>query len=190
MKVGIYARCSTNKQDLDMQLFDLRAFCKRNGYKTYKEYTDVESGSKEQRNGLNQLMEDAHKKLFDIVLVWRFDRFSRSLKQLITSLEYLKNKGIKFISFNDNIDTTTPTGELMFNMIGSFAQFERRIIQERVKAGLRKAKAKGKKLGRPKKNINKFKVLQLRSEGLTYRDIGKKLNISYVTIGNIIKNGR
>lgn len=189
MKAAIYARCSTNKQDLDMQLFDLRDFCNRNSYEIFKEYTDIESGSKEQRNGLNQLMEDAHKKLFDIVLVWRFDRFSRSLKQLVTSLEYLRSKGIKFISYNDNIDTTTPVGEAMFGMVGVMAQFERRIIQERVRAGLNKARAKGKKLGRPNAQVNRFKVRQLRNDGLPLREIGKQLNISYVTVRNILKNG-
>lgn len=186
MMVSIYARCSTNKQDLDTQLFDLRAFCKRNAYQIYKEYTDVESGSKEQRKGLNQLMEDAHKKLFDIVLVWRFDRFSRSLKQLITSLEYLRNKGIKFISYNDNIDTTSASGELMFNMIGSFAQFERRIIQERVRAGLRKAKIKGIKLGRPILRVNKYKVVNLRNQGKSIRQIAEEIGISIGSVHQIL----
>lgn len=186
MKVAIYTRCSTNSQDLDTQLFDLREYCKRNNFTIFKEYSDIESGSKEQREGLDSLMKDAHKKHFDIVLVWGFDRFSRSLKQLVNSLEFLKNKGIQFISYNDNIDTTTPTGEAMFGMIGVMAQFERRIIQDRVKAGLRKAKAKGITLGRPKSEINKYKVVQLRNEGLSYRKIGKMLGISYGTIRNML----
>jgi len=188
MRVGIYARCSTNKQDLDLQLLDLRAFCERNNYEIYKEYLDVESGSKEQRNGLNQLMADAHKRMFDIVLVWRFDRFSRSVKQLIDSLDYLHKKNIQFISYNDGFDTTTPAGKLSFVFISGIAEFERNIIQERVRAGLRKAKEKGIVLGRPSLNINKYKVVQLRNQGKSIREIAKESNISTGSVCKILNS--
>jgi DNA invertase Pin-like site-specific DNA recombinase len=187
MKVAIYARCGTVHQDIDMQLFDLREYCSRHNYEIFKEYTDIESGSKEQREQLSMLMEDAHKKLFDIVLVWRFDRFSRSLKQLVTSLEYLRNKGIKFISFNDNVDTTTPSGELLFNLIGCFAQFERQIIQERVKAGIRCAREKGVTIGRPRKKLDKELIKQFLNT-MSIREVARKFNVSPATIIGRLRN--
>lgn len=186
MKVAIYARCSTWNQDLDTQLYDLKNYCERNKYEIYKIYTDIESGSKEKREGLDNLLDDAIKRLFDIVLVWRFDRFSRSLKQLVNSLEFLQSKGIQFVSYNDNIDTTTNIGKAMFGMVGVMAEFERSIIKDRVKAGIRKAQAKGIKLGRPKKRLD-IELIKQFLNTMSIREVAKKCNVSPATIHHIKK---
>lgn len=183
-KVAIYARVSTTDkgQDIDTQLFPLKEFIERRGWELSKVYSDQMSGSKESRPALKDLMKDAHKRKFDCVLVFRFDRFARSTKQLINALETFNSLGIDFVSFQESIDTTTPAGQMMFTIIASFAQFERSIIQERVKAGLIKAKAKGKKLGRPKSHVDAGKIKELRSEGLSIRKIAQTLSVPKSTV--------
>jgi DNA invertase Pin-like site-specific DNA recombinase len=134
-----------------MQLSELREYASRRGWGITSEYVDQGvSGSKESRPQLNQLMADAHRRKFDGVLVWKIDRFGRSLKHLVNALADLCAYGVAFISFRDNLDLSTPSGRLMFQIIGAMAEFERSLIQERVKAGLRNARAKGKKFGRPR----------------------------------------
>jgi len=149
--VGIYARVSTEDQNVDNQLKELRAFCKRKKWKIFSEYIDEGiSGAKESRPELDRILKDVFKKKFDILLVWKLDRLGRSLKQLIEILDELKARDIDFISFNQNIDTTTATGKLMYQIIGAFAEFERDLISERVKAGMERAKSEGKQIGRPR----------------------------------------
>ena len=151
-RVGLYARVSTlNGQDPEMQLSELREYAARRGWTVTSEYVDQGvSGSKESRPELNQLMGDAHRRKFDAVLVWKIDRFGRSLKHLVNALADLCAYGVAFVSFRDNLDLSTPSGRLMFQIIGAMAEFERSLIQERVKAGLRNARAKGKRFGRPR----------------------------------------
>lgn len=189
MRVAIYARISTSdkKQDLDNQLLPLKEYVASRGWNLCEVYTDQISGSKESRPGLNKLIEDAHRRRFDCVLVWRFDRFARSTKQLILALDTFRSLGINFISYQESIDTTTPTGQLMFTLLASFAQFERSIIQERVRAGLDKARAKGKKLGRPKVLLDLDALAELKKLGLSLRQISKKLDIPKSTIGKYLK---
>ncbi len=187
-KVAIYARISTNleRQDLDTQLIPLKTYAEQRGWDIYQIYTDETSGSKESRPSLNKLMKDAHKRKFQSVLVWRFDRFSRSTRQLINSLETFRTLGINFVSYQESIDTSTPAGQMMFTMISAFAQFERSIIQERVKAGLVKAKAKGKRLGRPKTKVNRAKIVSLRKEGWSIRKIANELGVSKSLVGKMV----
>ena len=137
-RVALYARVSThNGQDPEVQLRDLREYAGRRGLEIVKEYTDVGiSGSKDSRPMLNELVADAHRRRFDAVLVWKFDRFARSLRHLVNALAELEALGVAFISFRDNVDLSTPSGRLMFQIIGAMAEFERSLIQERVKAGL------------------------------------------------------
>jgi DNA invertase Pin-like site-specific DNA recombinase len=151
-RVAIYARVSTanNGQDPTMQTRELREYCERRGWSVTGEYVDIGiSGSKEKRPELDRLLIDAHRRRFDVVLVWKLDRFSRSLRNLVNSLAELDTLGVDFVSLRDNLDFSTPSGRLMFQIIGAMAEFERALIQERVRAGMRNARAKGRRIGRP-----------------------------------------
>lgn len=187
-RTAIYLRISTNdrKQDFDTQLFALQDYVKQRGFKLHRIYKDRDSGSKESRPELLKLLQDANRRQFDCVVVFRFDRFSRSTRQLIEALETFRKIGIDFISYQEAIDTSTPAGQMMFTIVSAFAQFERNIIQERVRAGIAKAKAKGKKLGRPKANINVQKIIQLKAEGLSIRKIADRLDIPKSTVCNYL----
>jgi DNA invertase Pin-like site-specific DNA recombinase len=179
-RVALYARVSTlNGQDPEMQLFELREYASRRGWTITSEYVDQGvSGSKESRPELNLLMADAHRRKFDAVLVWKIDRFGRSLKHLVNALADLCAYGVAFISSRDNLDLSTPSGRLMFQIIGAMAEFERSLIQERVKAGLRNARAKGKKFGRPRVKIDAVRVAELRSAGFSWSEVCGTLNVS------------
>jgi DNA invertase Pin-like site-specific DNA recombinase len=182
-KVALYARVSTQDkgQDVELQLSDLRTYADARGWKVFKEYLDVgQSGSKEQRPAFSQLMEDARKRKIDIILVWRLDRFGRSLKHLIVSLDELKTLGVGFVSFKESLDFTTPTGRLMFHLLGAFSEFEKELIRERVKAGVAHARAKGKRLGRCPKIDEKLlrTVRDRRDKGMSIRGISKELGVS------------
>jgi len=162
-----------------MQLAELREYAKRRGWQIAAEYVDHGvSGSKESRPSLNRLMVDAHRRTFDAVLVWKIDRFGRSLKHLVNSLADLAAYGVAFISLRDNLDLSTPSGRLMFQIIGAMAEFERSLIQERVKAGLAHARSKGKRLGRPKVYADGHKVAELRTRGLSWAEICAALKLS------------
>ena len=177
--VAIYARVSTDKQAVDMQLSELRDFVKRSNWKIYKEYIDQGyTGANTKRPAFTDMMNLARKRKFDILLVWKLDRLSRSLKDLINTMDELGHLGVDLISYDNNLDTSTPTGKLVFQIVGSVAEFEKDIIRERVKAGLENAKRKGKRLGRPpipRATFQKAKIL--RAKGLSFREIGRRLNI-------------
>lgn len=178
--VAIYARVSTvgKGQDVDMQLRDLRAYATSRGLSIFKEYVDDGiSGRKDKRPALDMLMNDARKRRFDAVLVWRFDRFARSTKHLVTALEDFGHLGIDFISFQENIDTSSPMGKAMFTIVSAIAELEADIIRERVIAGIANARAKGVRLGRPSPDVDQEVVRRLRDSGLTIRAIAEKLNL-------------
>jgi len=178
-KVIIYARVSTKEQNVDMQLTDLRQYAEARKLNVVQEYIDYASGAKFDRENYKKLFDDVRKRRTDAVLVWKFDRFARSTKELINALEEFSNLGVDFISYKENIDTSTPAGKILFTMISAFAEFERAIIRERVKAGMEKAKALGAKIGRPR--IPSFaveKVLEMKEQGYSYSEIIKKLKIS------------
>ena len=192
MKAALYARVSTTDQDTEMQLSELRTYCERRGFDVYQEFVDTGiSGSKERRPALDRLLNDARKRKFDVVLVWRFDRFARSTKQLILALEEFKSLGIDFVSYQENIDTTSPAGKVLFTMIGAFAEFEREIIRERVMAGIRKAKAQGKRLGRPSVDTEKaLRVKQLRRRGISLAEIARTVGIAKGSVFNLLSAGQ
>jgi DNA invertase Pin-like site-specific DNA recombinase len=169
----MYARVSTlTGQDPEMQLRELREYASRRGWSVEKEYVDQGvSGSKESRPALNELMADAHRRRFDAVVVWKIDRWGRSLKHLVTSLAELDAYGIAFISLRDNLDLSTPSGRLMMQLLGAMAEFERALIQERVRAGLRNARAKGRRLGRPRVVVNASQIASLRAQGRSWAQI-------------------
>jgi len=186
--VALYARVSTTDQSTDSQLLDLRRYVSERIWQSYKEYVDEGiSGTKDSRPALNELMNDAKKRRFHVVLVWRFDRFARSTKHLILALEEFKNLGIDFVSYQENIDTSSPLGSAIFTIISAVAQLERDIIAERVKAGLRRAAERGKRLGRPKALVEVGEIRRLRSKGLSLRQIGNQLGVSRTTVGQILK---
>ncbi len=174
-KVAIYTRVSTKDQSPEMQLRDLRKYSVQRGFEVYQEYVDIGiSGTKNRRPALDEMMEGARKREFDTVLVWRFDRFARSTHHLVNALQEFRNLGIDFISFQENIDTSSPMGEAMFTIIAAIAKLERDIISERVQGGLRKARESGKILGRPKARIDVRKIKELRAEGVSIREIAKR----------------
>jgi DNA invertase Pin-like site-specific DNA recombinase len=183
-RVALYARVSTlNNQDPEMQLSELREYAGLRGWQISEEYTDQGvSGCKESRPALNRLMSDAHRRRFDAILVWKIDRFGRSLKHLVNGLAELAALRVAFISLRDNLDLSTPSGRLMFQIIGAMAEFERALIQERVRAGLRNARAKGKQLGRPRRIVNVDKITALRAKGKSWRAISDHLGVGLATL--------
>ena len=178
-RVAIYVRVSTKDQSVGMQLNDLERYSKERGLNIFKVYEDNGvSGTKETRPALGQLMDDARKRKFNVVLVWRFDRFARSTKHLVNALYEFRNLGIDFISYQENIDTSSPLGEAIFTIISAMSKLERDIIAERVKGGLRKARANGKRLGRPKNEVDTDKVIEYRKQNKSIRQIAAELNLS------------
>ena len=166
-----------------MQLSDLREYASRRGWEVFVEYVDNGvSGAKESRLELNRLMADAHRRHFDVVLCWKVDRCGRSLKHLVNALADLDSYGIAFVSPRDNLDLSTPSGRLMFQIIGAMAEFERSLIQERVRAGLRNAKLKGKTLGRPRWVLDRSRIARLRASGASIRTISAQLGLSASTV--------
>jgi putative DNA-invertase from lambdoid prophage Rac len=181
MKTALYARVSTSDKGLDpeMQLRELREYCERRGWTVSAEYVDVGvSGAKDSRPQLNKLMAEAKQRRFDSILVWKLDRFGRSLKHLVSALGEFEALGVAFVSLRDAFDLTTPAGRLMFNMVASFAEFERDLIRERVKAGIANRRAKGFRVGRKPISIDSAKLQALRSEGRTIREIATTLGCS------------
>jgi DNA invertase Pin-like site-specific DNA recombinase len=187
--VAIYARVSTLDQNCEVQLQDLRRFANQR-FTPYREYIDVGvSGAQRHRPQLDMLVKDAHKRLFDVVLVWKFDRFARSLKHLIGSLDEFSALGIDFVSYTEGVDTTTPTGQLLFHIVGAVAQFERDLIAERVRAGLAHARAMGKHIGRPRAIVDLDAVMSLRSQGKSLRVIASTLDIPISRVRRALVRG-
>lgn len=181
VRTAIYARVSTsnNGQDPSMQTRELREYCERRGWKISGEYVDEGiSGTKDSRPELNKLMADAHRRRFDAVVVWRFDRFARSVSHLLRALENFKALGIEFVSLSEQVDTSTPTGKMVFTVLGAVAELERSLIAECVKAGLRNVRAKGKRLGRPRVAVDAARIGALRRQGRSWREIVAETGIS------------
>lgn len=151
MKVAIYTRVSTEDQEPENQIKALKDYCERMQYDIHNVYVDKCSGLKDSRPQFNLMQGDMRLKLFDAILVWKLDRIGRSLQHLLQLLQEMQNKGVDFISLTQNIDTTTATGKLTFQIMGAFAEFESSLISERTKAGMSRAKAQGKHVGRPRK---------------------------------------
>jgi DNA invertase Pin-like site-specific DNA recombinase len=177
MRVALYARVSTanNGQDPTMQTRELREYCERRGWTVAGEYIDVGiSGTKEKRPELDRLMADAHRRRVDVVAVWKFDRMARSDSHLLLVLETFGALGIHFVSLSEAIDTATPAGKMVFTVLGAVAELERSLIVERVKAGLRNARAKGKRLGRPKVSVDSARIVMLRNAGRSWSEIAQE----------------
>lgn len=192
-KVAIYARVSTTNhgQDASMQTRELRQFAEARGWTVAGEYIDVGvSGTKDSRPELNRLMADAHKRRFDVVCVWRFDRFARSVSHLLRALETFKALGIDFVSYSEQMDTSTPAGKMVFTVLAAVAELERSLIVERVRAGLRNARAKGKRLGRPRVAVDAARIARLKAQGRSIREIADELGYSRSLVHKTLANGQ
>jgi DNA invertase Pin-like site-specific DNA recombinase len=190
--VAIYARVSTanHGQDVSLQTRELEQFARARGWHMADAYIDSGvSGAKDSRPELNRLMADAYKRRFDVVAVWRFDRFARSVSQLLRALETFNALGIAFVSLSEQMDTTTPTGKMVFTVLGAVAELERSLIAERVRAGLRNARAKGITLGRPRITVDTVRIALLRSQGHSIREIAEKLGCSRSLVHKTLSNG-
>jgi DNA invertase Pin-like site-specific DNA recombinase len=166
-----------------MQLRELREYCSRRGWQVSGEFVDVGiSGAKEKRPELDRLLADAHRRRFDSVVVWKFDRFARSVSHLLRALETFQALGIEFVSLSEQMDTSTPTGKMVFTVLGAVAELERSLIAERVRAGLRNARAKGKRLGRPPRELDGKRIAALRAQGVGWRAIAKQLGVGVGTL--------
>lgn len=188
MKAAIYARVSTtnNGQDPSMQTRELREYCQRRGWEVAAEYVDTGvSGTRDSRPELSRLMADAHRRNLDAVVVWKFDRFARSVSHLLRALETFKALGIEFVSLSEQIDTSTPMGKMVFTILGSVAEMERSMIVERVRAGMRNARAKGKRIGRPRVIVDAKLICQLSASGTPWRRIAEQLRVSARTAKRI-----
>ncbi|MGC1620035.1 MAG: recombinase family protein [Candidatus Acidiferrum sp.] len=184
MKAAIYARISTTNhgQDVRMQTRELREYCERRGFQIAGEYLDEGiSGAKDSRPELNRLMADAHRRKFDAIVCWKFDRFARSVSHLLRALETFNSLGVAFVSLSEQIDTTTPAGRMIFTVLGAVAELERSLIAERVRAGLRNARAKGKRLGRPRVAVDAVQIARLRASGASWPAVARELGVSVGT---------
>jgi DNA invertase Pin-like site-specific DNA recombinase len=172
-----------------VQLRELREYCARPGWKCAEYVDSGVSGSKERRPALDRLWNDCRRRLVSAVIVYRYDRFARSLRQSVNALEEFRSLGIDFISLHEGVDTSTPNGWLVFGIFASIAEFARELIRDRVCSGLAAARAKGKKLGRPRKELNPTRVTSLRAAGHGWRAIAKQLGVGVGTLYRIAADG-
>jgi DNA invertase Pin-like site-specific DNA recombinase len=184
MRAAIYARVSTNNgQDPSVQTRELREYCERRGWQIAGEYVDAGvSGAKESRPQLDALLAACRKRRVDAVVVYRYDRFARSLRQLVNALEEFRSLGIESISLHEGVDTSTPNGRLVFGIFASIAEFERELIRDRVKSGIAAAKSKGKRLGRPRVCVDTARIASLRASGRSWPQIAAELGLSVGTV--------
>lgn len=195
-KVAIYARVSTADQNPEAQLVVLRDYAVRRGFTIYKEYVDWVTGDvmKRQRRqkpsarAYHALIHDVNRRVVDCVLVWKYDRFARSLSVLVSALQHFRTLGVDFISYTQDIDTTTPLGQLFFHIVASFAEFERTVIADRVRAGIAHARAQGKILGRPERRPGVgVQMAALRQQGLSLRAIARREGYSPAGVLKILR---
>lgn len=190
IRAALYARVSTtNGQNPEMQPEELRQYCARRGWKVAGEYVDRGiSGSREQRPELDRLLTACRKRQADAVVVYRYDRFARSLRQLVNALEEFRSLGINFVSLHEGVDTSTPNGRLVFGIFATIAEFERELIRERVRSGLASAKAKGKRLGRPRVIVDAQQIASLRVQGHSWAEIAAKVGVGQGTVRRGVQN--
>lgn len=190
LRAAIYARVSTldKGQDPETQLMALREYAERRGFQIMGEYIDHASGAREDRPRYRALLEAASKRHLDVVLVWRYDRFARSTHALVNALKEFHHLGVDFISYQENVDTTTPQGELIFTIMASLAQFESALISDRVKAGMARARAQGKRISRaPIPKTLQSRIAVLHAQGISISQISKQLVIGYGTAWNYVQ---
>lgn len=187
MRAALYARVSTlSGQSPEMQLAELRDYCRRRGWAIAGEYVDVGiSGAKERRPELNRLLAECRRRRVDAVVVYRYERFARSLRHLVNALGDFDALGIQFVSLHEGVDTSTPNGRLVFGIFASIAEFERELICERVRSGMAAARARGARIGRPRKPVDADKVADLRAQRASWRKIARELDVGIGTVRRV-----
>jgi DNA invertase Pin-like site-specific DNA recombinase len=187
VRIALYARVSTADQDTDLQLVELRRYAAARGWVIAAEFVDRGvSGAAASRPALDQLWAAAKRRDVDGVVVWRFDRFSRSVSDLVRSLEEFRALGVAFVSIHEQIDTSSPTGRVVFAVVAAMAEFEREILRERVRAGLLRARERGVRLGRPLK-LDALEVLRLRRDGMSVRAIARQVGAPSSTVADLLR---
>src|ERR1700747_2969548 len=189
-RAALYSRISTGDQHLETQLLDLRELAKQRGLEIVREYSDVISGAKAKRPGLEQLMSDARRHRFDVVLVAAFDRIARNVRHFLEVLDELNHLNIQFISLRENIDTGGPLGRAMLTIIGAISELERSLIVERVKAGMRRAKLEGRRIGRAPLQVDRVALLRDRQRGLSLNQLAKAHKISKASVCRVLNEAK
>jgi DNA invertase Pin-like site-specific DNA recombinase len=190
-RAALYMRVSTrgHGQTTETQAVALREYIGHRGFSVVEEYRDEGiSGAKDSRPALDKLMRDARARRFDVVIVARFDRFARSVSHLLRALEEFSHLGIDFISLSESIDTSTPVGKMIFTVLGAVAELERSLIKERVVMGLDRAKRQGKRLGRPRTFVSECKILSLKEQGKSLREIAGAVGVSHTKVARILRS--
>jgi putative DNA-invertase from lambdoid prophage Rac len=185
-RVAIYLRVSTQDQSTELQASELRTYAQARGWTDLKVYEDKATGTTGNRPALKQLLQDVRQRRVDLVLCWKLDRLFRSLKDLIGTLQEFQDLGVQFCSLKDSIDMTTSAGRLLMHLLGAFGEFEASLIRERVRAGLANAKAKGKRLGRPKTRDD-LAIHDLRQRGFSIRQIAKATGTSTTSVQRALR---
>lgn len=189
-RAALYLRVSTLDQHPETQLYDLRTLAQQRGFEIVAEYTDRISGAKARRPGLDDLLFNARRHRFDVVLVWAFDRMARSVRHFLEVLDELNHLGIEFVSFRENIDTGGPLGRAVVIIVGAIAELERNLIIERVRAGMRRAKLEGRHIGRMPLNVDRAAIIRERERGRSLSEIAATFNISRASASRILKQER
>ena len=193
MRVAIYARVSTTDQTCDLQLRESRQYITARGWEPRGEYVDTGwSGSAASRPEFDRLLNDARMRRIDAVLVWKLDRWGRSVAASVKSIQELVSLGVRFIAITQNIDTndSNPMARFLLHILAAFAELERELIRERVTAGVRAAKARGKQIGRPKRIFRRDEAVRLRAEGKSWRTIADVLDVPVATLIDACKPRR
>ena len=186
-RAALYMRVSTVDQHPETQLLDLRQMAAQRGYEIVAEITDKISSTKARRPGLEELMRDARRGRFDVVLVWACDRIARSTRHFLEVLDELNRVEVEFISFRENIDTAGPLGRAIVVIIGAIAELERSLIVERVRAGMRRARLEGQRIGRAPLVLDNLAIQQDRQRGQSIRQIAKGHSVSTATIQRVLR---
>ena len=190
-RVALYARVSTTDQHPGMQVDELRRVCSQRGWEIVGEYVDAGySGSKDRRPELDRLMQDVHRGMVGIVLVWRFDRFARSVRHLVSALEDFRSRSVDFISVMDGIDTCTPAGRFTFHVVAAVAELERELIRERTRAGIAAARRRGAQVGRPRAKIDITRARALVAGGKSLRQAARDLGVGVATLHRALRSSR
>jgi len=186
-RAALYTRVSTADQHPESQLYDLRTLAQQRGFEIVAEFSDRISGAKARRPGLDELLYNARRHRFDVLIVWAFDRMARSVRHFLEVLDELNHLGIEFVSFRENIDTGGPLGRAMIVIVGAIAELEKSLIIERVRSGMRRARLEGRRLGRPPLLVDRSALLRERANGRSLSQLASTFRISRASVSRLLK---